>query len=51
LTFFPDKNCLENGEPETNTMKLGDPAFKKHLERTKQREKTSKTNSSRDKTT
>jgi len=39
LTFFPDKNCLENGEPETNTMKLGDPAFKKHLERTKQREK------------
>lgn len=51
LTFFPDKNCLENREPETNTMKLGDPAFKKHLERTKQRKKTSKTNSSSDKTT
>lgn len=38
-TFFPDKNCLENGEPDTSTMKLGDPAFTKHLVRTKQREK------------
>lgn len=42
-TFFPDKNCLENGEPDTSTMKLGDPAFTKHLVRTKQREKNIKT--------